>query len=197
MAAPTGPARQPENSDIRPKEINEYFKWHARMGHAGSDHLLKTIQTVNDINKNIEIDKNKCVICIFNKMMKMMNKLLFLWIIKLLKRIFSNFWKKYRIINIKNKKHFLFFMNNYLKMSIIYIYDKNKTKQQLNAYKNNMKKQIEKIFQHIHNNNVKKFYFKIIIIYTFKQNEMTKKLNRIFITTTKKMLLWSNLFEMF
>ena len=80
-------------------------------------------------------------------------------------------------------------MNNYLKMSIIYIYDKNKTKQQLNAYKNNMKKQIEKIFQHIHNNNVKKFYFKIIIIYTFKQNEMTKKLNRIFITTTKKMLL--------
>ena len=26
VAAPTGPARQSENSDIRPKEINEYFK---------------------------------------------------------------------------------------------------------------------------------------------------------------------------
>ena len=26
VAAPTGPARQPENSDIRPKEVNEYFK---------------------------------------------------------------------------------------------------------------------------------------------------------------------------
>ena len=26
VAAPTGPARQSENSDIRSKEINEYFK---------------------------------------------------------------------------------------------------------------------------------------------------------------------------
>ena len=34
VATPTGPARQFENSDIRPKEINEYFKWHVRMGHA-------------------------------------------------------------------------------------------------------------------------------------------------------------------
>ena len=48
------------------------------MKHAESDHLLKTIQTVNDISKNIEINKNKCVTCIFNKMMKIMNKLLFL-----------------------------------------------------------------------------------------------------------------------
>ena len=48
------------------------------MGHAGPDRLLKTIQAVDDISKNIEINKNKCVICIFNKMMKMMNKLLFL-----------------------------------------------------------------------------------------------------------------------
>ena len=76
---------------------------------------------------------------------------------KSLKWIFFNFWKKYRITNIKNKKHFLFFMNNYLKMSIIHIYNKNKTKQQLDAYKNNMKKQIEKVFQRIHNNNIKKY----------------------------------------
>ena len=48
-------------------------------------------------------------------------------------------------------------MNNYLKMSIIHIYNKNKTKQQLDAYKNNMKKQIEKVFQRIHNNNIKKY----------------------------------------
>ena len=85
IATPTGPARQPENSDIRSKEINEYLKWHVRMGHAGPDRLLKTIQAVDDISKNIEINKNKCVICIFNKMMKMMNKLSFLWIIKSLK----------------------------------------------------------------------------------------------------------------
>ena len=26
IATPTGPARQPENSDIRSKEINEYLK---------------------------------------------------------------------------------------------------------------------------------------------------------------------------
>ena len=78
VATPTGSARQSKNNDIRPKEINEYFKWHVRMGHAKPDHLLKTIQTVNDINKNIEINKNKCVICIFNKMMKIINKLLFL-----------------------------------------------------------------------------------------------------------------------
>ena len=26
VATPTGPARQPENSDIRPKEVNEYLK---------------------------------------------------------------------------------------------------------------------------------------------------------------------------
>ena len=157
VATPMGPARQPENSDIRPKEINEYLKWHIRMGHAGPDHLLKTIQTVNDINKNIEINKNKCVICIFNKMMKMMNKLLFLWITKSLKQIFFDFWKKYKITGIKNKKHFLFFMNNYSKMFLIYIYNKNKTKQQLKTYKNNMKKQFEKIFQHICNNTVKKY----------------------------------------
>ena len=48
-------------------------------------------------------------------------------------------------------------MNDYLKMSVIHIYNKNKTKQQLNACKNNMKKQIEKIFQYICNNNVKKY----------------------------------------
>ena len=57
IAAPTGLARQPENSGIRPKEINEYFKWHVRMEHAESDRLLKTIQIVNDISKNIEINK--------------------------------------------------------------------------------------------------------------------------------------------
>ena len=48
-------------------------------------------------------------------------------------------------------------MNDYLKMSIIYFYNKNKTKQQLKTYKNNMKKQFEKIFQCICNNNVKKY----------------------------------------
>ena len=86
-------------------------------------------------------------------------------------------------------------------MSIIYICDKNKTKQQLNAYKNHMKKQIEKIFQHIHNNNVKKYlmiktllkqqkiHFKTITIYTSKQNKMIEKLNKIFVTTVKEMLL--------
>ena len=77
VAALTGLARQPENSNIRSRKINEYFKWHVRMKHAEPDRLLKTIQTVNNINKNIEINKNKCVICIFNKMMKIMNKLLF------------------------------------------------------------------------------------------------------------------------
>ena len=86
-------------------------------------------------------------------------------------------------------------------MFSIYICDRNKTKQQLKTYKNNMKKQFKKIFQRIHNNNVKKYLtiktslkqqkiqFKTIIIYTFKQNEMTKKLNRTFMTTAKKMLL--------
>ena len=71
----------------------------------------------------------------------------------------------------------------------------------MNAYKNNIKKQIEKIFQHIYNNNVKKYlmmktllkqkkiHFETIIIYTFEQNEIIEKLNRIFITTAKKMLL--------
>ena len=42
-----------------------------------------------------------------------------------------------------------------------------------------------------------KIHFETIIIYTFKQNEMTKKLNKILMTTTKKMLLWSNLFKTF
>ena len=92
-------------------------------------------------------------------------------------------------------------MNNYSKMFLIYIYNKNKTKQQLKTYKNNMKKQFEKIFQHICNNNVKKYlmmktslkqqqiHFEIIITYTFKQNEIIRKLNRILVTTAKKMLL--------
>ena len=64
-----------------------------------------------------------------------------------------------------------------------------------------MKKQIEKIFQRIHNNNVKKylmmktllkqkkFHFELINIYTSKQNEMIEKLNRTLMTTAKKMLL--------
>ena len=71
----------------------------------------------------------------------------------------------------------------------------------MKTYKNNMKKQFEKIFQHIHNNNVKKYltmktllkqqeiHFKTITIYTFKQNGMAEKLNRILMTTTKEMLL--------
>ena len=42
-------------------------------------------------------------------------------------------------------------------MFSIYICDRNKTKQQLKTYKNNMKKQFKKIFQRIHNNNVKKY----------------------------------------
>ena len=61
------------------------------MKHAESDCLLKTIQIVNDINKNIEIDKNKCIICIFNRIMKIMDKLLFLSMMKLLKQVFFNF----------------------------------------------------------------------------------------------------------
>ena len=93
VATPTGPARQSENSDIKFIKINKYFKWHVRMKHEESDHLLTTIQTVNDINKNIEINTNKCVICILSKITKMMNKLLFLRITKPLKRVFSNFWK--------------------------------------------------------------------------------------------------------
>ena len=129
VTAPTDLARQFKNSDIKSKKINKYFKWHVQMRHAESDHLLKTIQTINNINKNIEINKNKCVIYIFNKMMKIMNKLLFLWITKLSKWIFFDFWKKYKITGIKNKKHFLFFMNNYLKMFLIYIWNRNKTKQ--------------------------------------------------------------------
>ena len=91
VATPTGPARQPENSDIRPKEINEYLKWHARMGHAGPDRLLETIQTVDGISKDIEINKNKCVIYTLNKMTRVMNKLLLLRTTKSLKRIYFDF----------------------------------------------------------------------------------------------------------
>ena len=92
-------------------------------------------------------------------------------------------------------------MNNYSKMFLIYIYDRNETKQQLKTYKNNMKKQFKKLFQRIHNNNVKKYlmmktslkqqkiHFKTITTYTPKQNEVTERLNRILMMTAKKMLL--------
>ena len=200
VAAPNS-ARQSENSDIRPKEVNEYLKWHARMGHAGPDRLLKTIQAVNGISKDIEVDKNKCVTCILSKMMRVVNRLPFLKTSNPLKRVFFDFWKKYRVAGIKNKKHFLFFMNDYTKMSVIYICDKSETRQQLNAYKNRMKKQIEKIFQRIRNNNAKKYlmmktllkqqkiHFKTITTYTSEQNGVIERLNRILMTAAKEMLL--------
>ena len=37
-------------------------------------------------------------------------------------------------------------MNDYSKMSVIYIYDKNETKHHFDMYKNMMKKQFEKKF---------------------------------------------------
>ena len=105
------------------------------------------------------------------------------------------------MIGSKNKKHFLSFMNNYSKMSVIYIYDKNKMKRHFNMYKNMMKKQFEKKFQQICNNNEREYFtmkillktngihLKTMITYIFEQNEMTKKLNKTLITTAKKMLL--------
>ena len=100
-------------------------------------------------------------------------------------------------------------MNDYTKMSVIYICDKSETRQQLNAYKNRMKKQIEKIFQRIRNNNAKKYlmmktllkqqkiHFKTITTYTSEQNGVIERLNRILMTAAKEMLLWSNLSKMF
>ena len=91
VAAPTGPARQPENSDIRPKEVNEYLKWHARMGHAGPDRLLEAIQAVDGISKDIEVDKDKCVTCTLSKMTRVVNRLPPLRATKPLERVFSDF----------------------------------------------------------------------------------------------------------
>ena len=74
-------------------------------------------------------------------------------------------------------------------------------KHHFDMYKNMMKKQFEKKLQQIHNNNEREYFaikislktdrihLKTMITYIFKQNEMTKKLNKILITITKKMLL--------
>ena len=209
VAAPTGPARQPENSDIRPKEVNEYLKWHARMGHAGPDRLLKTIQAVDGISKDIEVDKDKCVTCTLSKMTKVVNRLSPLRATKPLKRVFSDFWGKYRIAGIRSKKHFLFFMNDYSRMSSIYICDRSETRQQLKTYKNSMKRQFEKAFQRIRNNNAKKYlamktsleqqeiHLKTTTTYTPEQNGVAERLNRTLVTAARGMLLWSGLPEAF
>ena len=183
--------------------------WHVWMKHAEPNRLFKTIDAVVGMNKKIAIDKNKCVIYNFNKMTKMVNRLFPLRAIKMLEWVFSDYWNKYKVINSKNKKHFLSFMNNYSKMSIIYICNRNKTKCHFNMYKNMMKKQFEKKFQWICNDNECEYfaikillktngiYLKTTIIYISKQNEMTKKLNRTLITAIKKMLLWSDLSKKF
>ena len=90
VAAPNS-ARQSENSDIRPKEVNEYLKWHARMGHAGPDRLLEAIQAVDGISKDIEVDKDKCVTCTLSKMTRVVNRLPPLRATKPLERVFSDF----------------------------------------------------------------------------------------------------------
>ena len=60
---------------------------------------------------------------------------------------------------------------------------------------------MNKLFQHIYNDNVKKYlmmktllkqqkiHFKTITTYTSEQNEMAEKLNRTLVTTAKEMLL--------
>ena len=63
-----------EKIPIRPKKMNEYLMWHVRMRHAEPNRLLKTVDVVVEMNKKIAINKNKCVICNFNKMMKMINQ---------------------------------------------------------------------------------------------------------------------------
>ena len=168
------------------------------MRHAKPNRFLKTIDAVVGMNKKIAIDKNKYVTCSFNKMTKMINQLLPLRAIKMLKRMFSDYWNKYRVIDSKNKKHFLSFINDYSKISVIYIYNKNETKRHFNMYKNMMKKQFEKKLQRIHNNNEREYlamkislktngiHLKTTTTYTSEQNEMAKKLNKTPITVAKK-----------
>ena len=198
-------SRMNEEIPIRPKEMNEYLMWHVWMKHAGPNRLLKTVDVVVGINKKIAVDKNKCVICSLNKMMNVINRLFPLRAIKMLEWVFSDYWNKYRVVGSKNKKHFLSFMNDYSKMSVIYICNRNKTKRHFNMYKNMMKKQFEKKLQRIRSNNeceyfamkislkTNEIHLKTTTIYIFEQNEMTKKLNKTLITTAKEMLLWSGL----
>ena len=117
-----------EEIPVRPKEVNEYLMWHAWMGHAGPNRLLKAVDAVVGMNKKIAVDKDKCVICNLNKMTKMVNWLPPLRATKMLERVFSDYWGKYRMIDSKNKGHFLSFMNDYSKMSVVYIYDRSETK---------------------------------------------------------------------
>ena len=61
------------------------------MRHAEPNRLLKTVDAVVEINKKIAVDKNKCVICNFNKMTKMINQLSSLRTIKMLEQMFSDY----------------------------------------------------------------------------------------------------------
>ena len=94
-------------------------------------------------------------------------------------------------------------------MFSIYIYDRSETRQQLEAYKNNMKRQFGKVFQRIRSDNAKeylamktslkqqKIHLKTTTTYTPEQNGVAKRLNRTLVTAARGMLLWSDLPEAF
>ena len=145
-------SRVNEKISIRPKEVNEYLMWHARMGHAGPNRLLKAVDAVIGMDEKIAVDKDKCVTCSL-MMTRVVNRLPPLRATKVLERVFSDYWGKYRVIGSKGKERFLSFMDDYSRMSVIYICDRSETKRHLNMYKNMMKRQSEKKLQWICNNN--------------------------------------------
>ena len=100
-------------------------------------------------------------------------------------------------------------MNDYSKMSSIYICDRSETRQQLEAYKNSMERQSERVLQRIRSNNAKEYlamktslkqqriHLETTTTYTPEQNGVAERLNRTLMTTAREMLLWSGLPETF
>ena len=197
--------RMDEEVPVRPKEMNEYLMWHARMGHAGPNRLLKAVDAVVGMDKKIAVDKDKCVICSFSKMTKVINRLLPLRATKMLERVFSDYWSKYRVVGSRGKGHFLSFMDDYSKMSVVYICDRSETRRHLDMYKNMMERQFGEKLQRIRSDNGREYlamkisletngiHLKTTTTYTSEQNEMAERLNRTLITATRRMLLWSGL----
>ena len=193
--------RVDEEIPVRPKEVNEYLMWHARMGHAGPNRLLKAVDVVVEMDKKIAVDKNKCVTCSLSKMTKVVNRLPPLRATKMLERVFSDYWGKYRVVDSRNKGHFLSFMDDYSRMSVVYICDRSETKRHLDMYRNMMERQSEKKLQRIRSDNGREYFamktsletngihLETTTTYTPEQNGVAERLNRTLITAAREMLL--------
>ena len=195
-----------ENSEKIPQTFNQKtnaFKlWHERLEHVSSIRVRLLTDQMIDMRAMKLHNQMTCDICDLIKLIKKINRKSSKRVVRRLERVHTDVWNFFRISSISRNRYFLFLIDDIIRKSwIFFLRTRNQIHQKIEGWRAEIRLKTGDEAAVFRSNNAKKYRkfanavwsqsikVEFTTAYTFEENEVAEKFNKIIIQMAKAMLL--------